>query len=230
MHSILDYYAHCNRLKSTPTELKVGVAVLALLSGVFAGSPLVPLTVFAAMGFLTVSRAGVPGRVYLKMFYGPVAFTLPAVAAMVFFFGKENPIFSFDILGFTLTAYGDGFDEGILVLSRVLGGSASMFFLAFTTPMVELFAVLHRLRVPSPLVNLSMMVYRFIFVVMEEASRMHFAQRARLGHSGFRRSISSFGLLASNLFIRSWDRSDRLYTSMDARCYDGDLSALGEDI
>jgi cobalt/nickel transport system permease protein len=42
--------------------------------------------------------------------------------------------------------------------------------------------------------------------------------------------LYSFGLLASNLFIRSWDRSDRLYTSMDARCYDGDLSALGEDI
>jgi cobalt/nickel transport system permease protein len=66
-----------------------------------------------------------------------------------------------------------------------------------------------------------MLIYRYIFVLLEEAMMVHSAQEMRMGHSSVRHSIGSFAMLASVLFIRAWERGERLMVAMDSRCYSG---------
>jgi len=50
----------------------------------------------------------------------------------------------------------------------------------------------------------------------------------RLGNRSIRSSLASFSMLASVLFLRSWEQGERLVIAMDARCYDGRLDLMEE--
>ncbi len=50
------------------------------------------------------------------------------------------------------------------------------------------------------------------------------AQTVRLGYTNLRRSLYSVAMLASTLFIRSWEQGEKLYLAMNSRCYDGKLT------
>ena len=104
----------------------------------------------------------------------------------------------------------------------------SLFFIALTTPMAEILEILQRLRVPAVFVDLTMLTYRFIFILIEEAGQIYRAQVMRLGYGRFRESIQSFGMLAGALFLRTWESGEALILAMDARCYDGRLTLPGE--
>jgi len=68
-----------------------------------------------------------------------------------------------------------------------------------------------------------MMIYRYIFVFLDQAAMIHSAQVMRLGDARLKNSLNSFAMLSSALFLRSWEQGERLMVAMDARCYDGKL-------
>jgi cobalt/nickel transport system permease protein len=68
-----------------------------------------------------------------------------------------------------------------------------------------------------------MLIYRYIFVFVDQAAVIHSAQVMRLGDAGIKNSINSFAILSSVLFLRAWEQGERLIIAMDARCYDGKL-------
>jgi cobalt/nickel transport system permease protein len=102
----------------------------------------------------------------------------------------------------------------------------SLFFIALTTPMVEIFSILKSLGLPDILVELSMLIYRYIFVFVDQAAVIHSAQVMRLGDAGIKNSLNSFAMLSSVLFLRAWEQGERLIIAMDARCYDGKLDLM----
>jgi cobalt/nickel transport system permease protein len=102
----------------------------------------------------------------------------------------------------------------------------SLFFIALTTPMIEIFAVLKSLYIPESIIELSMMIYRYIFVFLDQAATIHSAQVMRLGDVRLRNSLNSFAMLSSVLFLRSWEQGERLIIAMDARCYNGKLDLM----
>lgn len=63
-----------------------------------------------------------------------------------------------------------------------------MYFLALNTPVTDVTMALERMHVPHLLVELMELIYRFIFVLTETASRIRLAQESRLGYQGLRRS------------------------------------------
>jgi cobalt/nickel transport system permease protein len=94
--------------------------------------------------------------------------------------------------------------------------------------MVDLLALLLRLKVPKLLVELMGLIYRFIFVLLETADTMFTAQNSRLGYSSLSTGYRSLGALASTVFIRAYKRSDELYTALESRGYEGELNVLDE--
>ena len=103
-----------------------------------------------------------------------------------------------------------------------------MYFLSLNTPVTDLTMALGRLHVPKLLVELMELIYRFIFVLAETASNIRTAQDSRLGYRGFRRSVSSLGMLASMVFLRAWRKADRIYTALESRGYTGSLTTLND--
>ena len=225
---LLEDYAVNNNLSNASGKSKMLFSCMTLLVCVFSTSIIVPLLIFVIMIIVTVGWARIPLKFYIKLLLAPIGFGLIALIAMTFFFGIE-PWFSIDIFGFTLTATKDGFSRALISTGRMLGSVTCLLFLALTTPMADIFVLLHKLHLPAVFIELSMLIYRNIFVMLQEALRMEYAQKMRLGYSDISGSIRALSMLAGNLFIRSWDSAERTLIAMDSRCYDGTIRVLVED-
>ena len=223
MNNLLDDYALISPLRHRNNKLKLGIAAFGLLAGISSASPATPLFVAFCMGIATVFFGKVPLRFYVQLMLAPMGFALIGAVVILFFFGSGSELFAFDILGYRLVASSQGADMALHVISRTVGGMSCMFFLALSTPVVELFSVLKSTRIPDVVIELSMLMYRYIFVFLEVAMSIKYAQTVRLGYRDFKTSLSSMAMLASTLFIRSWEQGEKLYLSMSSRCYDGKL-------
>ena len=104
--------------------------------------------------------------------------------------------------------------------------------LTATTPFPEVIRALRSVGVPAVLVSIVAFMYRYVFVLVDEAQRLLRARAARSAGVGagtggtvaWRARVT--GGMAGSLFIRSYERSERIYDAMVARGYDGDVRTL----
>ncbi|WP_319509000.1 cobalt ECF transporter T component CbiQ [uncultured Methanolobus sp.] len=228
MAHILDDYAVLSPLRYKNNWLKVVIVTFGILMGVSSNSPLVPFIIAICMSFATIYFGKIPASFYFKILGAPAGFVIISAIIIAFFFGEGAKIFSFDVFGLTLGVSQTGLNMAVLVLARTLGGMSCLFFLSLTTPMIELFSVLKATKLPDSFLEISMMMYRYIFVFLDVAMGVRYAQSVRLGYKDFRTSFRSMVMLGTNLFIRSWEQGEKIYISMNSRCYDGKLIMLDE--
>ena len=173
------------------------------------------LAVMALYPAWLFARSGIPVR---TCFY-KLRFVLPLVCAV----GLFNPIFDrapFLYLG-TTPVSGGVVSMLTLMVKGVLCLSAS-FLLAATTAMDAICAALRKMHVPSLLVTLLLLTYRYISVLMEEAATMMTAYRLRApGQKGLHYSV--WGSFLGQLLLRSMDRAEELYSSMLLRGFSGEF-------
>ena len=218
---ILDEYAQANALRDFDTRFKLLLGAGAILICVFSENPFAPLFIAFSMVLITVGIARIPVRIYLLTLIGPLTFAILSAFVILLITGGVYTAFWISLGGYNFSVTTEALHLASLVLARTLGGMCGLFFIAFSTPVVELFSVMRSLHLPREFIDLSMLIYRFIFILLGEAIAIRNAQLMRHGYSGFRNSLRSFSLLSSMLFIRAWDRGDGLLTAMDSRCYDG---------
>jgi cobalt/nickel transport system permease protein len=226
MHDLLDDYAQTNALREVSPKLKLMLGLGSILLCVFSPSPVAPLIAALTMSATTVFLAKIPGRLYCKLLVVPLTFVLFSSLAILFVSGSGPQIIAFQAFGLALGIGRESANIALLMLSRTLGGTSSLFFVALTTPMIEIFSILKSLGLPDVLLELSMLIYRYIFVLMDQAMMINCAQTTRLGHASLRGSFNSFSMLASVLFLRAWEQGERLMVAMDSRCYDGRLDVF----
>lgn len=109
-----------------------------------------------------------------------------------------------------------------ILVKATLGATASI-VLAATTQVPEILTGLSRLRAPRALVSIMGFMVRYLDVVIGDLSRMRVALRSR-GYAP--RRIGEAGALAATagtLFIRSYERGERVYLAMLARGYTGSM-------
>ncbi len=225
MHDLLDDYAHNNSLRNVSPRLKLLIGLSSILICTFSASPLAPATIAISMSMITVLIAKIPARLYLRLLLLPLSFALFSSAAILFLQGGD-PLLSINALGLDFVASREGANLAILLLSRTLGGMSALFFIAMTTPMIEIFSILKSLGIPAILIDLSMLIYRYIFVLLDQAVMINSAQTMRLGNSNLKTSLNSFSMLSSILFLRAWEQGERMMVAMDSRCYDGHLEVM----
>ncbi len=109
---------------------------------------------------------------------------------------------------------------------RAFAATLAMLTLACSTPMIDLLSALRRVRLPEPLIEVSALVYRLTFGLLETAGAIHAAQEARLGYVNRRTAVRSASLAASVLFVRSWERARRLEDGLAGRGYTDSLRTL----
>ena len=222
----LDNYAHSNGLKDANTFFKVLFAISTMLVSLVSTSPVVPLLITIFVSGLIIFEAKIPWKFYLKFLTIPLTFGLLSFVFMSLFFGVGAHILDLGIFNLAVTE--DGFNLGLLLLARVMGGFTCMAFLALTIPMTELFCELERFRIPQIITELAMLMYRYIFLFLDEGINMYHAQETRLGYSSYKKSFKSMGMLGSNLFIRTWIKGEKAHVAMESRCYDGSIKTMKE--
>jgi cobalt/nickel transport system permease protein len=113
---------------------------------------------------------------------------------------------------------GDPLRALALAEKSFLSGMAAL-LLVGTTPLTGWTAALESWRVPRMLILVIQFVYRYLFVIAEQAQRMRWAAVCRGSHKagGFRLAAGLVGVL----FARSWQRADGIYHAMLARGFHG---------
>ncbi|MCC7517826.1 MAG: hypothetical protein IT578_01430 [Verrucomicrobiae bacterium] len=122
----------------------------------------------------------------------------------------------FSLATLSLTAPG-GWRWGVLLAGKSLLCLTTALLYAGTTPFSSTLALLRRLRMPSLLITTLALAYRYSFVLTEEARRMEVARKARCFTPAKRREAAWRATLLGRLFLRSMDRSGRVYAAMQAR-------------
>lgn len=144
---------------------------------------------------------------------------LPLVCAVGLFnpFLDKSPMLY--IGGITIT--GGIISMITLMLKGVFCVTAS-YMLVATTPFDKICAALRRLHIPSFIVTLMLLTYRYISVMMEEVSVMTDAYMLRAPHQkGVQKS--AWGSFLGQLLLRSMDRAEELYSSMKLRGFSGEF-------
>ncbi|MGC1122816.1 MAG: cobalt ECF transporter T component CbiQ [Candidatus Methanofastidiosia archaeon] len=98
--------------------------------------------------------------------------------------------------------------------------------LAETTEFSELLKAFEELRIPKIMVVLVSFTYRYFSVIVEEARRMKIARDIRSRKGNFVWQVRTFGTIVAQLFIRSYERSERIYQAMVTRGFTGEIKIL----
>ncbi|MGL4914480.1 MAG: CbiQ family ECF transporter T component, partial [Romboutsia sp.] len=76
---------------------------------------------------------------------------------------------------------------------------------------------------------LSILVYRFIFIFLEEVSDIRKSQQLRFGYINLKTSYNSCGILGNMLFKRMMKRYEDMCISLDMKLYDGKFHIVGDE-
>jgi cobalt/nickel transport system permease protein len=229
-YHIADHYIQAESpLHRLDARVKVAAAVLLILLislTPFGALPAFPLLWAIVLAGVILSR--MPLWTVLKRSF--VALPFAAAAITLVFTVPGRTIGTVPLFGWTLS------DAGLVrFVSIVLKSWTSVqvaVLLAMTTHFTDLLWALGALKVPGVLVSIISFMYRYIFVLADEALRLTRAREARSadpeGRGGgtvvWRARVT--GGMIGNLFLRSYERSERVYQAMVARGYRGEVRQL----
>ncbi len=93
----------------------------------------------------------------------------------------------------------------------------TVIILSNTTPFEDLLRALSRVGVPRILITILALMYRYLFVLIDEGERLARARMSRTFATNRVRRWQSLASLIGQLFIRSTERAERIYAAMTAR-------------
>jgi cobalt/nickel transport system permease protein len=115
----------------------------------------------------------------------------------------------------------DGLTTFAAVGSKAAIGTVSAVLLGATTSFPDVLHGLERMRAPRVLTLIAGFMYRYLFVIGGEARRMRVALAARGYRPRHALQAAAIGRVATALFLRTFERGERVYVAMLARGYAG---------
>ena len=207
------------RLRHLPPWQKLlfatGSLTLALVS-----HPHVQLAIACWLSLWTVGYAGVPARLYRRIVIGITAFLVTSLPVLIVNLAQHLPadaIWGMPLGAWQLYLSSRGLSQALEILCRSLACTSCLLFIAFTIPLVELSLFFTKIGCPTILIELLMLVYRFIFLLADTAQRLLTAQTARGGYRTRRLTLTSASLLIRGLLQQTVERYHKLALGVRAR-------------
>ncbi len=225
----MDSLARSSRLCGENASFKAAASGLLLILSTASPTPLPPLFLFFFLSGITVVMGNIPVRKYFALFWLPAAFLLLSALTLLWDFYRvlpENEVLSLPFFGGWLAVTPASQSLGGLVLSRALGAVSCLYFLSLSTPLPELFAVLRRIHTPEVVLDLCMLIYRYLFILLATAHDMRDSAASRLGYASLLKSLRTTGLVYGRLLANSFRRAGQCFDAMESRCYTGKIAFL----
>ncbi|WP_105615036.1 cobalt ECF transporter T component CbiQ [Vallitalea okinawensis] len=128
--------------------------------------------------------------------------------------------------GITVNITSASLNQGIFIFFRSFSCLLCMYSLVLTTPIQQVIWGLRKLKCPTIICEMMLIIYKYIFILAETSKKIYLSQHARLGYKGYKQSLRSFAALLSALFIKSLDYGRKLFTSLESRGYVGTLHTV----
>jgi len=217
-------------------RVKVVVTVLFILSNVLLPDGAWPAFALAWVLILVISvLAGLGPGYALKRSFVALPFALAAVTVMFNVPGQS--LFAWQLGGWHLVATDAGVIRFASIVVRTWLSVQMAILLTATTRFPDVLHALQHLRVPHLLVAIISFMYRYLFVITDEAKRLVRAREARSARSATGAGGGSVawrargtGNMVGQLFLRSYERSDRVYNAMLARGYNGQFMTINPHV
>lgn len=215
-------------IKNINPNIKAAFALSVILSCVIFKEPLGCIFAVSVMWVLIIKNCRLSRDLIWHIVLWPVLFI--ALSSFMVSFDITNyseGIFSVKIIkGYFLTVNSMGIEKAIRLFFTSAASLSSMYFLSFTTPVNDIVYVLKTIKCPKEVTELFMLIYRFIFIVLNMAHSITTAQNCRMAQRTFKTRINAMALMLSSVFVLSYNKSLFMYNAMLSRCYSGDINFL----
>lgn len=226
---VIDKLAYSSKLRYKNPTVKAAFAIGSLFICVGARSFIISLIIVSVMAGLTVLSSKISVLSYLKLMSIPFGFmVLSTIAIVVNIADGPMNLVSIPIGSKYLAVSWYSLTEGARLVAVALASVSCLYFLTLTTSMLDILAVLKKMHCPKIMIELMMLIYRYIFVILDMASAITTSQHCRLGNKDFMTELKSTGQMLAVLLIRSLRKSTLLFESMESRCYNGEIKVLDE--
>jgi cobalt/nickel transport system permease protein len=216
------YVPGASPLHRAPPQCKIAASLLFVFAVV--ATPREAVWAYGVYALLLLGLARV-GRLPLPLLARRLVIEVPFVlfAVLLPVVGQGERI---EVLGLPLAREGLWAAWNILV-KGTLGVTASL-IVAATTPVPELLRGLERLRLPRAFTTIAGFMVRYADVIADELRRMRIARLSRGYDPRWIWQARAVAATAGALFIRSYERGERVYLAMVSRGYAGSMPVLDD--
>jgi len=180
--------------------------------------------IYGSLAILTTVFAGVILLGYPIRFF-MARLGLPLVIAIFFMLTKaimvgQTPLVSWSLGGIKASIFIEGVHEGLVLALRIISGVSLITIFSIVTSMAEFISAASWFHVPAVLLETLVLCYRYIFILLLEAARLHNAQQLRLGHDTWRHSFVNTIKLGALVLVRALDKAEISAQAMQLRGYE----------
>jgi cobalt/nickel transport system permease protein len=226
-HSFIDEYSHLNSVihRLDPrTKLIASLALIVAIVITPTGNWRVFAFYFAVVAFM-LAFSRLPIVYVLKRSLVVLPFVL-LIAIFIPFLQGGEVVTSYHIWLWQVSiTY-----NGLMILANVLVKSwlciLALILLSSATRLDDLLKGLRQLGMPQVMILILSFMYRYIFVLVDETMRIQQARNSRNFGGSWLHHVKTFGHMVGTLFIRSYERGERIYAAMLARGFDGQTRTL----
>ena len=195
---IIDDYAYRNKLSKVNPKNKFAIGMLLLFLSLINTYNYIAILIIVVMSFIIVGIAKIEFKDYIYFIKIPLVFLFFSIAMILLTFSNNIGVSSESIIISTRLFF------------RALSCLTCIYFIMLTTPFNQLIFVFKKLHLPDIVLEISMLMYRFIFIFMEEVEDIRKSQELRFGYINLKNGYNSFGLLVNMLFKRMMIRYDEM--------------------
>ncbi len=226
-HSFLDKYSDGDSLIHRLDPRGKLVATLAFIAAVVLMPSVnwLAYSLYFAVIAALILLSRVPLSYILKRSLVIIPFVL-LVAIFIPFFEEGEVATAANLWGWHISLTRNGLQTLAEILAKSWLSILSLVLLTSTTGFSSLLRGLEQLRTPRVMVMLLSFMYRYLFLLTDEVQRMKQARDSRSFGGKRRWQVKTVGNMIGTLFIRSYERGERVYASMVARGFDGHSRTL----
>ncbi|HEX6946447.1 MAG TPA: cobalt ECF transporter T component CbiQ [Acidimicrobiia bacterium] len=219
-HAHALYVHEHSALHHAPPETKVAAVLLFALS--VAVTPPRQVWAFAVYAVI-LAVALVVGRIPLRFFILRLTGALPFIllALMVPLVGSGERV---DVGWVTVSR--DGLWAAWGIIAKTTLGAGAAIVLVATTEVSRILEGLRTLKAPSVLVSIAGFMVRYLELIADEMSRMRQAMVARGHDARWLWQARPIASASGALFVRAYERGERVHSAMMARGYTGEMPVL----
>lgn len=192
----IDMIAHQSKGKDWFPKCRIGITLFLMFFSLFTNSLFLYGALILSASFTIFLLSPIKLKQFLLLILFPMSFVI--FSSIIIWIQSDLKTATFTIV-------------------RALNGLLLLYSFTLTIPLYYFTAFLRQLFLPEVFVELYELTYRFIFIIMEEASDMILAQQMRFGFFSFKHATKNLSLCLSALFLRVFSRFKDLENAAQLR-------------
>lgn len=148
------------------------------------------------------------------------------VALFIPFFKQGYEIIAYDLGAWHIAVTYEGLVSFGNMVTKAWLSILSLILFTSSTKLTDILSAMNQLGVPKMFILIIAFMYRYIFVLADQLRRMKQAGDSRNFGGRYLHRFNTLGNMIGTLFIRSYERGERVYAAMLARGYHGEAAGI----